>query len=208
MSRSFAASDQIALDLARRQQAHIETPTPYTEAERDASEVELDNPALKFPVYWLGRHFDPGQGLPIAHFEGGESIGPGIGSSTQKVQLFYSRNLILSSWSEAGWKKFLSKAPRSLRLRRCAKPSEVTLAKGHATVFASYRKVTKPCPSGRPNRYFAIVHIGGTVTVVNIANCGLCRLYFSGAYNSLKGMKAVVRGLQLRPKPVYSAARR
>lgn len=206
---SLATSDRIALDLARRQQAHIENPTPYTEAERDASEVELDNPALNFPVYWLGHDFEPGQGLPVAHLEGGMSVSPEIGLPGQKLMLSYSGNLTLSSWSEAGWKRLLAKAPPgALRLRRCAKPTQVTLANGHATVFAGYRKATKPCPDGRPNRYFAIARIAGTVTAVNVATCRFCLPWFPGPYNSLKGMKAIVRGLQLRPKPVYPAARR
>ena len=45
--------------LARRQQAHIASPTPYTEAERDTLEVPLDTPETDFPVRWLGRTFNP-----------------------------------------------------------------------------------------------------------------------------------------------------
>lgn len=203
---SFATSDRIALDLARRQQAHIENRTPYTEAERDASEVGLNDPALKFPVYWLGHAFHPHHGLPAAHLEGGGGVSPRIAFRGQKLLLQYSGNLTLSSWSKAGWRHLLAKAPPRALLRRCTNPTQVTLANGHATIFAGYRKVAKPCPKGRPSRYFAVASIDGTVTAVNIASCKLCLPTFPGPYNSLKGMKAVVRGLQLRPEPVYPTA--
>lgn len=49
--------DRAAAELAPFQQAHIEKPTRYTAAERYDAEVPLDDPALKQPVYWLGRNF-------------------------------------------------------------------------------------------------------------------------------------------------------
>jgi hypothetical protein len=203
---SFATSDRIALDLARRQQVHIEDPTPYMEAERDASEVGLDDPNLKFPVYWLGHDFRPGRGLPPTHLEEGGRTSGDLAFPGQKLLLKYSENLTLSAWSEAGWRRFLTKAPpRQLRVLRCGKPTQVTLANGHATVFAGYRKAAKPCPKGRPSHYFAVARIDGTITAVNFPRCKLCLPQFPSAYNSFKGMKAVVGGLELRPKPVYPA---
>lgn len=63
---STAANDRDAVELAHRQQAHLEHPTPYTAAERYDLEVLLDDPALKILIYWLGRTFDPGHGLAEA----------------------------------------------------------------------------------------------------------------------------------------------
>src|SRR5690349_11825025 len=89
---TLEASDRIVEELARRQQAHIEAPTPYTRAERNTSEVGLDDPALKLPVYWLGRYFRPGHGLPVARLEGGGRTRYfGSGLTAAKVELQYSK---------------------------------------------------------------------------------------------------------------------
>ena len=64
MGASFATNDRVVAELAPRQQAHVRKPTPYTGAERSDAEVGLDDPAIDIPVYWLGRNFRPGQGLP------------------------------------------------------------------------------------------------------------------------------------------------
>jgi len=61
---SFTDIDDAAVELARRQQEHIRHPTRYTLAERFDGEVPLDDPAIDVPVYWLGRNFHPGGGLP------------------------------------------------------------------------------------------------------------------------------------------------
>jgi hypothetical protein len=201
---SLEAGDRITEDLARRQQAHIEDPSPYTEAERNATEVALDDPALKFPVYWLGRAFDPGHGLPPAHFEGGGAPLPPDTLPRQKLQLEYSRHLHLNSWTRTGWKRFLA-TPRGHELRtwRCTKSTRLNLAHGNATIFAAYRRDFGTCPNSPPNRYFAFAHIAGVVTAVNFVSCRECLNQASGPYNSLAGMKAVVRALVLRPKPTH-----
>jgi hypothetical protein len=64
-------NDRQAAELAQLQQAHIERPTRYTRTERFDGEVPLDDPALKQPVYWLGKTFRPA-GLPAVRFEEAE----------------------------------------------------------------------------------------------------------------------------------------
>ncbi|MEX2106755.1 MAG: hypothetical protein WD810_07630 [Solirubrobacterales bacterium] len=202
---SPAANDRAAAELARRQQAHIEDPTPYTAAERYDLEVALDDPALKAPVYWLGRTFGPGHGLPQSRFESGSAVG-GLASGLpgQKVRLAYTRGLVLNSWTREGWKRFLATPiSRKLRTWRCTESTELTLAHGDATAFAAYDRDYDVCPHRLPTRYFAIARIGGMVTAVNFVSCRRCSQPGGGAYNSLAGMKAVVRGLKLRPKPAY-----
>lgn len=54
-----ADDDSAALHYAQIQQRRLESPSPYTEAERDDTEVELDDPGLKLPVYWLGAPSNP-----------------------------------------------------------------------------------------------------------------------------------------------------
>jgi hypothetical protein len=41
---------------------------------------------------------------------------------------------------------------------------------------------------------------------VELAICTLCSEDGYGRYNSLKGMKAILQALHVRPKPAYAAA--
>lgn len=109
--RSFAANDQAAVELARRQQAHIEHPTPYTAAERDSSEVALDNPILKIRTYWLGRTFHPGNGTPASRLTGTFSVdGKGV-ASRQSLALVYSGGITLRERTQRGWKRYRAAHP-------------------------------------------------------------------------------------------------
>lgn len=202
---SQKASDLIAEELARRQQAHIEAPTPYTRAERDASEVGLDDPALTLPVYWLGRTFAPGHRLPAARLEaGGRARYFGLGLTAAKVELQYSKDLSLSSWTKRGWRRFLASPDgREIFGERCLTSREVAILGGRARIYSGHVDGFRPCAPGSPRRFFAVVHIGGVVVGVRISSCRDCPEPARGSYNSLAGMKAAVRGLQLRPEPEY-----
>jgi hypothetical protein len=207
---SFGASDRIAFDLARRQQAHIENPTPYTAAERYDTEVFLDSPNLDFPVYWLGRTFNPGHGLrPARLVSAYVPLRPDGRPKAKSVNLDYSQNVSLESLDAAHWNPAANALPRWTW--RCSESSELELPQGgHAVIYASYEKNLRRCPKRPPRQYSALVHIGGMAIVVDREICPPClgNTIARGEYNSLKGMKAIVRGLQLRPKPVYPAARR
>lgn len=195
--RAIAANDRIALRLARLQQARVESPTPYTEAEQDDTQVALDNPALGFPVYWLGPSFVPGQGLPAAELE--EVLLP-PGPPGEKVSLWYA-GFTVDAWTRTSWKRFQRSALGPLnRKQRCTTVTRVPLGSGHADVFAAYDKDYRRCPRRAPDRYFAIAHLGSMVIGVNLALCTSC-LHNGGPFNSPAGMKAAVRGLRLRPKP-------
>jgi hypothetical protein len=200
---SLAISDEIVTDLARRQQAHVANPTPYANAERDTSEIFLDDPGLKIPVYWLGRVFDPGHGLPPARLESSYPRSENLRG--QKLEIAYSHDVYLSSWTRKGWKRFLQ-TPRGriFRTWRCTKSTQVDIPGGHATVFAAYRSF-ETCPNRRPDFFFAFAYFGNTVVSVNFAGCEWCLDEARGPYNSLRGMKAIVRGLTLRPKTVFIA---
>jgi hypothetical protein len=202
---SFEASDRIAEELARRQQAHIEDPTPYTRAERNTSEVGLDDPALTLPVYWLGRSFRPGHGLPAARLEsGGRANYYGMGLAGARVELQYSEELSLSSWTKVGWRRFLATQDgREIFAERCLRSTDVAITGGRATIYAGHVAGFRPCAAGSPRRFFAVVHLGGIVVGVRISSCRDCPEPPRGSYNSLAGMKAAVRALQLRPEPDY-----
>lgn len=205
---SLAASDRIALDLARRQQAHIENRTPYTEAERDDTEVELDDPNLQIPVYWLGRMFEPGNGFPATELETATVVEKG-GLPGAKLELRYS-GFNLETWTRESWKRFQGSILGKLNRPRCTRTTPFEWEQGHAVISAGYQRRTfeAGCPDYLPTRYWAAAYVGGVVIGVNQTTCR-CLSPGSGPYSeSLRGMKAVIRGLQLRPKPVYPAARR
>lgn len=199
-------SDRIVTELAGRQQAHIASPTPYTNAERYTGEIRLDDPALTFPVHWLGRTFRPDQGLPPIRLEtgGASASSPPYALPGQKLELAYSHNVWLNSWTTKGWKRFLA-TPRSriMRTWRCTESTRIEIPGGHAVVFAAQGRDFHVCPDRRPALFFAFAYLDGTVTAVNFLSCDRCGQVSHGPYNSLRGMKAIVRGLVLRPEPDY-----
>jgi hypothetical protein len=203
---SLATSDRIAAELAERQQAHIASPTPYTKAERNSSEVWLDNPALTFPVHWLGRNFNPDHGLPPIKLQWGGAPTRGEALPGQKLLLNYSRDVNLNSWTARGWKRFLrTPGSRIMRTWRCTESIELEIPGGHARVFAAHGHDFDVCPDRPPELFFAFAYLDGTVTAVNFVSCPHCEQTPYGVYNSLRGMKEVVRGLRLRPEPAYPA---
>jgi hypothetical protein len=200
----LATSDWIVAELAERQQAHVANPTPYTRAERNSSEVLLDDPALTFSVHWLGRNFDPGHGLPPIRLQWGGTPPRGEALPGQKLSLSYSKSVYLDSWTRTGWKRFLStRGSRIMRTWHCTESVDVEIPGGHARVFAAHGRDFHVCPDRPPSLFFAFAYIDGTVTAVDFISCRHCGQVPYGPYNSLRGMKEVVRGLRLRPEPVY-----
>lgn len=196
---SLETSDRIAEDLARHQQGHVENPTPYKRSERDASEVGLDDPALTFPVHWLGRVFRPSRSLPPIRLESGGTAEKPFRLPGQRLVLAYSRNVYLNSWTRKGWKRFLATpASRIMRTWHCTESTRIAIPGGHATVFAAHGRDFDVCPGRPPTLFFAFAYLDGTVTAVNFVSCPHCAQVPFGPYNSLAGMKAVVRGLTLR----------
>jgi hypothetical protein len=205
-------NDQAALRFAQIQQQRMEAPTPYTETERDDAEVQLDDPGLKLSVYWAGSRFAPGRGLPAADllnaFPTGRGPAPRFrvrrGAPGAKLRLLYD-GFDLDTWTSQGWKRSQPSILRKLNRRgRCARTTEITLERGRTVVYAGYAH-HRPgaCPQRPPDRHWAIAHIGKVVVGVNLGICPLCQDWSDGPYNSLRGMKAIVRALRSRPKPSY-----
>jgi hypothetical protein len=209
---SFAEGDRIAAELARRQQAHIRKPTRYTGAERFDGDVPLDDPALEVPVYWLGLDFKPGHGLPPNRFFDGYALNPyaptgesSIGTEEAPgsvLGLRYS-NFAVDSWSAQTWPLYLQ-APVSsvLTAWHCTQTRTLALPNGgSATIYGGYRRDYKRCPDKAPSAFTAWAEIGGVHIVVNAPWSPTD--IFHTPYDSFAGMEAIVRGLELRPKPVY-----
>jgi hypothetical protein len=195
------ASDLEALAFARLQQQHLEHPTPYTRAERYDAEAGFEDPSIAEPIYWLGRSFKPGGSLPAAKLEG--AIAPNSlykGPAGQKLDVYYTGGLDLGTWTAAGWKKFsATRKARKLTGLPCTKTAPVQLSGGSATIYAAPRRDVKRCGSNPPVHYFAVAEIGDLVVVINLESCPRCSTAAGGsAYNSMAGMKAVLRALQQR----------
>ena len=208
---SYADNDRFAAELAPRQQAHIRKPTRYTPAARYDGEVGLEDPAIDIPIYWLGRTFRPGQGLPANKLYGsgyrGEprpesdkglvEEGPGA-----PLEADYD-NIRLGTWTSSTWHVFAdSRASRVVTAWKCTRTRTVALPEGSATIFAGYDKDFGRCPKRAPNVFTAWVEVGGVTVVVN-APFAADFIESGNPYGSFKGMEAIVRALKLRPRNVY-----
>src|SRR3954454_11985145 len=197
----LAADDRIAAELARVQQARIEQPTPYTAAERDDTEVPLEDPSLEVPIYWLGRHFAPEHGLPSLRLLGSASTTPALPSLPRASLLYsYRRNLYhaetisINLWSPRQWRRLArgrGKLPGSLR---CATPTKLKLPRGHALIYRGFEASRGPCPTQRGGSYTVRVYLDRVViTIENGSVCAVCFGAGKGHYDSLAGMKAIVK---------------
>jgi hypothetical protein len=196
-------NDSAAFHFAQIQQQRLEHPSPYTEAERDDTEVWLDDPGLKFPIYWVGRTFEPGGDFPPAGLDEAYAAN-NVGPPGEKAFLWYE-GFNLDTWTRRSWKRLPPTVLGRMNLRRaCVREHEVKLDGVHAVVYAGYgRRHLKTCPKQPPDDYWAIAHLGGMVVGVNLTLCFICLERGYGPYNSLAGMKTILRSLQVRPKPAY-----
>ncbi|HEU5252324.1 MAG TPA: hypothetical protein VFU16_03230 [Solirubrobacterales bacterium] len=204
------ANDAAALRLAGAQQARLEAPTPYTEAERDDTEVLLDDPALTFPVYWVGRTFAPGGGLPPTELEEAFTLEGGRGGPPGQLVALWYDGLTIDLWTRTTWKRYVNSRLAEVNLAaRCVSKEPLALAGGSATLYGTYdRRFRKKCPRGKPDRYYAVAHLGGMVVGVNLGVCLNCRGGVGGPYGDKRGVIAVLRALAPRPKPVYAPSPR
>lgn len=210
MGGSVATNDRVVAELAPRQQTHVRKPTPYTSAERSDAEVGLDDPAIDIPVYWLGRTFRPGGDLPDNRlFASGfsEEATPETHEGFAEgpyapLNIFYA-NIRLGIWTPETWSVFTtSKTSRAITSWKCTRTRTIPLAEGAATIYGGYKKNFQRCPKEAPKAFTAWVDIGGVKVVVN-APPAPDFIETVNPYGSFAGMEAIVRGLRLRPKPVY-----
>lgn len=194
---STARNDREAVSFARLQQQHVADPMPYTPDERYDGEVEFQNPAIEIPIYWLGRSFKPGLGLPTVPLEGAATpVRASEGLPYEKLSTFYGKEIRLDSWTARGFARFLATPDgRQGRAWQCTAATDLDIVGNSVELFAAYDRDYKDCPKGSPTRYFAFVHIGGTVVAVNFSTCDQCSARGDGTYDSQQGLEAVVRGL-------------
>ena len=147
-------NDQAALGFAEIQQRRLEAPSLYAEAEQEDTEVQLDDPGLKFPVYWVGNPFEPpgGPASELVYAYADNLVPPG-----EKFELEYDE-FHVDGWTRRSWKRFQPTVLGRRNLKRaCVRKTEVPLERGSAVVYAGYsRRDLRSCPrwdttSGRPS---------------------------------------------------------
>jgi hypothetical protein len=199
-------NDRQAPALARLQLARIERPTPYVLAERFDGEVPLDDPALKQPVYWLGKDFSPAR-LPTTRFKGVETAE--ISRSREKA----GRAMLLKyeepryagpniyEWNPHQWAAFQrSELSHVIVSWKCTQTRSIQLPEGTTTIYGGYRRDYADCPSEAPTIFTARVALPGVFLAVEPPVCVHPCASPNAPYGSFEGMEAVVRALTLRPK--------
>lgn len=210
MGASVATNDRVVAELAPLQQAHILEPTPYTAAERFDGEVGLDDPAIDIPVYWLGRTFKPGGGLPPNKlFRSGfgepipEETGKFIAEGTYPPLEVDYENIRLATWTPQTWRIFAdSMTAKAITSWKCTRTRTVPIAGGGATIFGGYKKDYARCPKKAPRAFTAWVDVAGLKIVVNPPPAPDF-IETVNPYGSFEGMEAIVGALRERPKPLY-----
>jgi hypothetical protein len=197
--------DRGAATLAPLQQGHIENPTRYTLAERYDAEVPLDDPALKQPVYWLGRNFKPA-GLSPSRLEGADTFASLTGreKTGEETRLAYETAdndyLVVDEWDPRQWKVFRkSKLSHTLVSWHCTETRTVQLPEGTATIYVGYKRDYRKCPAGPPTSFTARAGLPGVFVSVETPYT----LHFAfpgGAYNSYAALETILTGLAPRAK--------
>jgi hypothetical protein len=193
---STAANDREADRLARVQRAHMKRPTPYPAKERDDLLVPLENPAIKLPIFWLGRSFDPGDGgdpLPLT-----QAYGPlveGEAPEGTKLELWYEQGAFhLGTWTPESWSTYTAgKLGHVLLAWDCTKKTSLAVPEGRATIYSGYDKNYGACPSRPPNVFAAVVERGGVVLGMGLPACYTCL----GAGPDSAELEAAVAALKL-----------
>jgi hypothetical protein len=120
---SGEAGRRFAADLAEKQRQRIESPSsPEPEDDR---EIELEDPAIGIPVYWLGREFEP-DGLPALELEHGDVSEGGPGNEARIDYGGGGSGVTLDLWRPETWERFE---------KPCGRRSELSVRDGRAEIY-------------------------------------------------------------------------
>lgn len=206
---TMEANDRAVRELAQLQQQRIEAPAPIKTSEFDSSEVALEDPALDIPVFWLGRRFAPGHGLPQLRLEdsgsmsAADSLVPRVSLSyTEYPRHRYAEMLLLDFWSRKQWKRLETKRHRLPALPSCPTAEPLRIAREHVVIYRGFETGFKGCGYRHGiNSFIARINLGGVIaTAETVMVCAVCASAGTGSYDSRRGMEAIARGLvQRRP---------
>lgn len=200
-------TQEAALSLARRQQARIVQPSKLKPRHLYDADVSLDDPAFGVPVFWLGRHFRPGHGLPAIHLTesgggGGDfDTGPGwTGELDYEIKHDagpWTGSVTIGIWEPEIWRRATERSPGTPLWRSpCTKARHLRFRGSLIDAYAGYRTNQNRCDGRRRNAFLAIVQRRGVVITVDTGLCDRCPL--SRPYLSFKGVETVAKALRLR----------
>lgn len=193
-----AVNDRVAARLARLQRSHMSRPGRYTEAQTDDLLVPLDNPAVKLPVYWLGREFDPGDGAPIPLTSAYAPLQEEEAPPGTRIELEYGEGLIrIGTGTDSSWSRYQqTKLGRELLTWKCTRALTVPVPIGEATIYRGYAKDFADCPQRPPDVVSAVIHSGRVVLGLNLPLCYTCL----ESPVSAEVLEAAALNLRLRPQ--------
>lgn len=194
-----AGNDRVAARLARLQRSHMARPGRYTEAQADDLLVPLDNPAVRLPVYWLGREFDPGNGdAPIPLTSAYAPLREEEAPPGTRIELEYGQGLIrIGTGTEASWNRYQqTKLGRELLTWKCTQTTTLPVPIGEATIYRGYAEDFTDCPRRPPDVFAAVIHSGRVVLGLNLPLCYTC---LEGPV-STEALEAVAANLRQRPQ--------
>jgi hypothetical protein len=191
-----ARTDRPAERLAKLQQSRITNPTPLLSHDNDDTEVDLDNPRLGVPVWWLGRHLSRHRSFPAISLHRGDHIIPD--RTTPRVILMYgtprlATNLDISLWRPRTLRRLMSRG------RGCQRHYGSGLDGIHSGIVATYEPRRARCPQRPPNAYEGFAFLPGAAVTIDADLCPKCRPGARGSFNSIAGMRTRLRALRPRP---------
>ncbi|HXG36086.1 MAG TPA: hypothetical protein VNL15_03875 [Dehalococcoidia bacterium] len=178
------------------------------------------------PVYWLGRDFSGGSGLPALTLErvdsaraprpGGPPPGARIGPGYEYILHYRLADdefgppvLSLQEWPNSAWKAFLDQSRGGNWWDNpCVQRKDLSLAESTATIFPGARDTRVPegerpsivCSPQPPNLFLAHVYLPETVVFVTASSaCDPDSGCKESPYNSEQAMDLVARALKRRP---------
>jgi hypothetical protein len=157
----------------------------------------LDDPALPVPVYWLGRDFDPGGGLPLLRLSevDSRSLTPGAGPGSALALHYESAGgtdrVWVDLWPVGAFERYREQVGGALIWASCSESHESAVAGGQLIVLAGHERpfgvptagAVRPgatpapaspaaggdggCPANGFDRFMAEVHLQGVVVTLN-----------------------------------------
>lgn len=205
------------LRLARLQQARIVSPTVVAPRDNARRSLPVVAPGIDVPFYWLGRSFE-GRGLPERRLDFAERADDPCCGPAWTATADYGY-ISLGTWTNAGWRRFRQSRVGRLVFDgdRCGQVTRLRLHDRRAVIlsrrvkpdFSHYPRIQrrftqlwKRCddktwpPIHRMN--VAYVRFRGAVVSINVPQCAHCINGTRDRYDSIEGMRAIVRGLRLK----------
>ena len=177
--------------------------------EKDPEEP-LETQDFGVTVYWLGRGFEGGDGLPAlalkSVFAGSSLDGRPFRPA---AEIFYRAAddefgwgmVDLEIYKPKDWEAFLAQVPARWWYGPCVQRREIELGDRSAVIYAGPSDASMgevECPP--PGKYLAHVYIGDAFVTISAPGLGTGTTYSDSPYNSETGIELLVRSLTPRQR--------